>query len=202
MDQNNTSENLDQDWLWIRKFHEQGDQSAFDNIFNKYKRLVINLSYRFVKDQGISEDIAQDVFIKIFEKKVKYGQGSKFSTWIYRVTVNASLDSLKLRKKAVYSLDGEMQNHNEEDKRNLLETLADPRAVSPVTTLAQDEMKVMVQREIERLPDKLRKILLLFQFEEFSYKEIARILGISEKAVERRICHARKALRGRLAEYF
>ena len=200
MDQENISENLDQDWLWIKGFQEQGERSAFDNIFNKYKTIIINLSYRFVKDQGTAEEIAQDVFIKIYEKKVKFDPKSKFSTWLYRVTVNASLDWLRRRKKVAYSLNEEIRN-DEGEKRTHLETLADPNASSPVKNVEQNEMKLIVQREIDRLPDPLRAVLLLFQFQELPYREIARILGISEKAVERRICHAREALRGKLSKY-
>src|SRR3989338_6083615 len=199
MDQN-ISENPDQDWLWIKDFQEQGERSAFDNIFNKYKTLIINLSYRFVKDQGTAEEIAQDVFIKIYEKKVKFDPKSKFSTWLYRVTINASLDSLRHRKKGAYSLNEEIKSE-EGDKRTHLETLADPNASSPVKNVEQNEMKLIVQRAIDRLPDPLRAVLLLFQFQELPYREIARILGISEKAVERRICHAREALRGKLSKY-
>ncbi len=189
----------DEDWLWIQSFQE-GDRSGFDNIFNKYKAVVINLSFRFVKDQGTAEEVAQEVFIKIYEKKVKFDPKSKFSTWLYRVTINASLDWLRHRKKIAYSLNEEIKNE-EGDKRTHLESLADPNASSPVTNVEQNEMKLIVQREIDRLPDKLRAVLLLFQFQELPYREIAQILGISEKAVERRICHAREALRGTLSKY-
>ena len=199
MDQN-ISNNLDQDWLWIKGFQEQGDRSAFESIFTKYKILVINLSYRFVKDQGTAEEITQDVFIKIYEKKVKFDPKSKFSTWLYRVTINASLDSLRHRKKGAYSLNEEIKSE-EGDKRTHLETLADPNASSPVKNVEQNEMKLIVQRAIDRLPDKLRAVLLMFQFQELPYREIAQILGISEKAVERRICHAREALRETLSKY-
>src|SRR3989338_2292980 len=200
MDQRNISENLDQDWLWIKAFQEQGERSAFDNIFNKYKTLIINLSYHFVKDQGTAEEIAQDVFIKIYEKKVKFDPKSKFSTWLYRVAVNASLDWLRRRKKVAYSLNEEIRN-DEGRKRTHLETLADPNASSTVRNVEQNEMKMIVQREIDRLPDPFPAVLLLFQFQELPYMEIARILGISEKAVERRICHAMEALRGKLSKY-
>jgi RNA polymerase sigma-70 factor (ECF subfamily) len=97
-------------------------------------------------------------------------------------------------------LNEEIRN-DEGEKRTHLEVLADPHASSPVRNVEQNEMKLIVQREIDRLPDSLRAVLLLFQFQELPYREIARILGISEKAVERRICHAREALRGKLSKY-
>lgn len=199
MDQN-ISRNPDQDWLWIKDFQEQGDRTAFESIFTKYKIRVINLSYRFVKDSGTAEEIAQEVFIKIYEKKVKIDPKSKFSTWLYRVTVNASLDWLRQRKKVAYSLNEEIKN-DEGEKMTHLEILTDHDAPSAIKTFEQNEIKSIVQMEIDSLPDKLRATLLLFQFQELPYKEIAQILGISEKAVERRICHAREVLRKTLSKY-
>lgn len=191
---------LDQDWLWIKNFQEQGDRSAFENIFNKYKGLVINLSFRFVKDRDTAEEIAQEVFIKIYEKKVKWDPKSKFFTWLYRVTVNASLDFLRHKKKISYSLD---QAFNQEgmDKTTFLETLADPKSFDFTEALGWDEIRKIVQTKIDGLPEKLRAAILLFQMEELSYREIAQILKITEKAAERRIFHAKELLRERLSKY-
>lgn len=198
MDQT-TTVNLNDDWLWIKSFQE-GDRSGFDNIFKKYKTIVINLSFRFLKDQGAAEEIAQEVFIKIHEKKVKFDPKSKFSTWLYRVTVNASLDFLRHRKKISYSLNETIKG-KEGDVTTFLDNLADSDSSHASKGLEQDEIKRMVQKEINKLPENLKAPLLLFQFEEMPYREIAQILGITEKAVERRLCHAKEALRKGLSKY-
>ena len=194
-----SAQDLDQDWVWIVRF-QAGEESAFTQIFEKYKVRVINLAYRFVRVREAAEDIAQDVFIKIYEKKLKINTKAKFSTWLYRVTVNASVDFLRRKKFSLHSLD-EADPRTEEPSRPWVERLPDPSALPPWEDISRKEISAAVQREINRLPEKFRSGILLYQFEEMSYAEIASILGITEKAVERRLYHAKEILRKRLAPY-
>ena len=190
----------DEDWLWIKNF-QGGDQSAFERIFDKYKTNVINLAFRFLKERQTAEDVAQEVFIRIYEKKVHFDPRAKFSTLLYRMAVNASIDTLRRKKFSPHSLDEKGQDE-EGDQRPLIERLSDPKSISPVNILQNEELRKLVQREIERLSEKLRVPILLHQFENLPYREIAVILGITEKAVERRIYHARESLRKKLSPYF
>lgn len=187
------------DWFLIEKFQE-GDLSAFHELFNRHKTNVINLSYRFVQNRETAEDVAQDVFIKIYEKKVKFDPKAKFTTWLYRVTVNASID--RTRKKGFFnrSLDEKITDA-EGETRNFSEALGDPKAVSPKEAMHHEELKILIQAEIRKLPEKLRAVILLYQFEEMPYRDIAQVVGISEKAVERRIYHAREILRSALSRF-
>ncbi len=182
---------MDEDWAWIESFQKSNDLSAFRKIFEKYKSLVVNLAFRCVKERSAAEDIAQDVFIKIYEKKLKASTGVKFSTWLYRVTFNAGIDFVRKRKFISHSLD-------EDDAKEV----ADPAPSLPSKELEEKELKEKLRQEIDRLPEKLKYPLLLFQFENLSYEEIASILGVSKKAVERRIYHAKQCLRGVLAGWF
>ena len=184
---------MDPDWGLIEKFF-QGDRGAFESLFHRHKEGLIRLSFRFVKQRQAAEDIAQEVFIKVYEKKVKIDTRSKFSTWLYRVTVNASLDWVRRRKFLAFSLDRASEDA-EHGGDKLPEGLADPKSSSLRETLDTQELRKKVQDAIDQLPEKLKTPLLLYQFEQFSYQEIARILGLSEKAVERRLYHAREALR-------
>ena len=148
----------------------------------------------------MAEDIAQDVFIKIYEKKVKVNPKAKFSTWLYKVTVNASID--QMRKKSFFDRSLDKTETNEEGEgKTLLETLSDPSAVSSADILAREEIKNLVQAQIQKLPEKLKTPLLLSQFENLPTKEIARILGATPKAVERKIYHAKEILRRKLSKY-
>ena len=190
----------DPDWVLMNRFNE-GDLSAFHELFNKHKRNIINLSYRFVQNKEAAEDIAQDVFIKIYEKKFHFDSSAKFSTWLYKVTVNTSID--RTRKKSFFdrSLD-KAETDQEGEGQTLLETLSDSSAISPADTVASEEIKNLVQMEIQKLPEKLKTPILLHQFENLSYEEIARILGITTKAVERKIYHAKEVLHKKLSKYF
>ena len=188
----------DEDWSLLDQF-QKGDPEAFRDLFNKHKRNVINLSYRFVQNKETAEDVAQDVFIKIYEKKFRFDPRAKFSTWLYKVTVNAAID--RTRKKSFFdrSLD-KTETDEEGESKTLLETLSDPSVVSPADTLAGKEIRNLVQTEIQKLPEKLKAPILLRHFENLSYEEIARILGITAKAVERKIYHAKEVLRKKLSK--
>jgi RNA polymerase sigma-70 factor (ECF subfamily) len=187
----------DSDWIYYQKF-QAGDVSAFNELFNKYKTVLINLAFRYVREKEAAEDIAQEVLIKVYEKRVTQEPHAKFSTWLYRVTVNASLDVIRKKKYFLRSLDEEMEGE-EGERKTLLEKMADPQGASPLKGLAEEELRVLVQKEIDRLPEKFRSVILLYQFEEMSYREIAKILDISEKAVERRLYHAKEMLRRKLS---
>lgn len=186
----------DPDWNRIEKIRE-GDSSAFGEIFNRYKTTVINLAFRFTRSREASEDIAQDVFIKIYEGRLKADPHSKFTTWLYRVTVNASIDFTRRRKFTPVSLDAEIDPSGKSE-RTILETVKDAKSRSAREMLKEEEVKALVQREIDRLPENLRSVILLYQFEEMPYRQIARILGVTEKAVERRLYHAKDILRKKL----
>lgn len=190
---------MDDDWIKIGAF-SNGEVAAFEFIFNKYKSRVINLAYGFLRDRASAEDTAQNVFLKIYQKKANLDPRAKFSTWLYRVTVNASLDVLRSRKYTPVSMDRE-SSLADGGEGTLKDRLPDLKSSNPSQTAEREDLAVLVRQEIDRLPEKFRAPLLLYQFEDMSYREIASILGLSEKAVERRLYHAREILREHLAVY-
>lgn len=181
----------DEAWGWLSDFQE-GDRAGFEKIFSGYKSLVINLAFRFIGNREFAEDVAQEVFIKIYEQKSRLVPRAKFSTWLYRVTVNKALDFQRKKKNRLLSLD-ESTNSGQ----SFGDTLIDP-SQRPSAALESAELKSFIRKEIQRLPEKLRNVILLHQFEDLSYREIAEILGITEKAVEKRIYHAKEHLRKRI----
>ncbi len=189
---------MGEDWSLYAKF-EKGDKAAFHQLFDRYKNRIFKLSYRFVKNASTAEDIAQDVLIKVYEKKVEFRQNTKFSTWIYRVTANASLDHIRQKKFFGFSLNQPMGNNDEQDATPALEIIGNTDLGSPSKELEKKELKVAVENALQTLPERLRIPIILFQFEENSYQEIAGILQISVKAVERRIYRAKEILRDKLS---
>lgn len=193
------ADDRNEDWLLYVKFKE-GDPSAFHELFKRHKTRVINLAYRFVRNQEVAEDIAQDVFVKVYEKRVVVDLKAKLSTWFYRVTVNASMDYLKSKDSHFISLDERLDNKSQNKTR--LETTADTESLSPLQILGTSELQDLIRKEVDALPKNLKFCLLLYQFEEMSYQEISKILGITEKAVERRLYHAKETLRKSLSREY
>ena len=128
------------------------------------------------------------MFIKIYEKKVKPHTAAKLTTWLYRVTVNACLDLIR-RTKRISFRSLEVGESGEKG------------SPSPGQEAALQELQQAVTREVHRLPEKYRVPILLYQFEELPYSEIAEVLGVTEKAVERRLYHAKRLLRNKLSGF-
>lgn len=161
---------------------------------------MVNLSYRFVQSREAAEDIAQDVFIKIYEKRLKFDPKAKFTTWLYRVTVNASLDFIRKNKFVARSVDAEIKDPSGE-KTDFLEKVGDPNSPSPRDAVQQKDLHALLRAEIDALPEELRTPIRLYQFENLPYEEIARILKTTTKTVERRLYHAKQRLRDKLSNY-
>ncbi len=188
---------MDADWELIHKFGE-GDVSCFNQIFDKYKTRTINLAFRFVQNRQAAEDVAQEVLLKIYEKKVYVNSKAKFSTWLYRVTVNAALDVARKRNRMAYSLN---ETREEDALEPAIDRIKDTQTPSPALALETKDLNALVRAEINKLPEKLRNPILLYQFEDLTYRETASVLGVTEKVIEKRLAQAKEALRLRLARY-
>ncbi len=172
---------MSDDWNLIQRFRE-GDESAFAELFDRHKAMVIALAYRFLRAREAAEDTAQDVFIKIYRKNIPFDPrdtGAQFSTWLYRVTVHAALDALRKRRPS----------------EPLLEDQAADGASGPPANLDQGERLRKIQQAVHALPEKLRVPLILHQFQGLPYSQIASILKVTDKTVERRMYRAKKKLK-------
>ncbi|MBI3333209.1 MAG: sigma-70 family RNA polymerase sigma factor [Candidatus Omnitrophica bacterium] len=178
------------------------DPEAFRALMERHASGVINLAYRFLGTVADAEDVAQDVFFRLYQHPPRLSPSGKLFTWLYRVTVNRCLDLLRQRPAGgkLLSLD-EPPAGGEESERPLAEKLAAPAGSSARDQAVQAEMVTLTRRAIAALPVPLRLPLILSTFEELSHEEIGQILGLSPKAVERRLARARELLKQRLAPH-
>lgn len=175
-----------------------GDGVAFAEIVDRYKQSVVNLIAHTVGDNQDSEDIAQQVFIQVYKNAERYEIRSKFTTWLFTIAKNLSLNEIRRRKRhPVDSLDGS----EDEDVFSRPREPADMRSVAPDASLLHQEMVRHLQAELGRLPEKQRLALLLFQEQGLSYDEIARVLGVSLSSTKSLIFRAREMLKKNLREY-
>ena len=180
------------DWELVEQIAE-GDDRAFDALMEKYSRPVLNFVWRMIGDAGEAEDVAQDVFVRVY-RSIKAGRcrpaDAKFTTWLFHVARNAALDCLRRRRRHPAEL------------RAVTEDGTDPLAVTRQTA-ARDatsrEEFDEIAAAVGLLPEDQRAALLLAEYEDFSHAEIAAALHCSEKAVESRLYRARQFLRRRLA---
>ena len=176
------------------------DPEAFRTLMERNASLVINLAYRFLGTVADAEDVAQDVFLRLYQNPPHLAPEGKLSTWLYRVTANRCIDLLrsKPRQEAV-SIEG-TPHGEEEGVSSLAQQLPDSKA-GPRELVAQSELGILTRRAVAALPISLRGPLLLSAFEGISLQEIGEIFSISSKAAERRIARAREILRARLQPY-
>ncbi|MHC4607252.1 MAG: RNA polymerase sigma factor [Planctomycetota bacterium] len=171
--------------LRVRK----GDEAAFEELVHRHQRNVLNLVYRYLGDASAAEDAAQDVFVKVHRARHKYEPAAKFSTWLYRVTVNHCLNVLRARKSRPIVA---------EPVEDLLEH---PSAEDPDARLDQQELQGAVKAALASLPPQQRIAVLLARFEELSYNEIAETMDLSLEAVKSLLFRAKENLQRLLGRY-
>ena len=180
---------------------KKGDDQAFSRLFQKYFPKILNLIYRFVSDPQHAEDIAQEVFVRVYSGAKTFSPQSKFSTWLYKVTINRCFSDYKKtrREKERQVTESDLATDGQRDPLTL-ENHPSPQP-SPEAQVINTELQQSIQSALDKLPPDQKMALVLLTYEGLSYEEIARISGSSIKAVERRIYHARQTLRTLLADH-
>ena len=173
-----------------------GDEAAFEILVNRHQASVLNLIYRFVGDRTQAKDLAQEVFIRVWQTAKTYKPKAKFTTWLYRITANLCFNELKSsRRKKWFSF-----NRFEDDEHTFEETLADS-APSAEDILLEKERSRRISDALQSLPDNQRMALVLKRYDDLSYQEIAQIIGCSVSAVESLLFRAKRTLQEKLKNY-
>lgn len=166
---------------------QSGDDAAFASLVERYTGRVYALVGGMVRDRLSAEDIVQDVFFKVHLKLPTFEGKSRFYTWLYRVAYNTATDHLKKKR-----LD---KSHSVEDFSYLDLEACD---TGPERRMATSELRRRLADAVAELPEKYRDILVLREYEECSYEEIAEILQCSKGTVESRLFRARARLKEKL----
>ena len=172
----------------------KGDLSAFREIVEPHQNPLLNYIYRYTGDRASSEDIAQEVFLRVFKNTKEYRPLSSFRTWLFKIATNLCLNELRDNKIHCNTID--IFELNEAG----FVALAEKRP-SPVRELENRELSSALKEAIKNLSEKQRVALLLHKYSGFSYLEISQMMGCSISAVESLIHRARQSLRKQLSPY-
>ncbi|WP_223703149.1 RNA polymerase sigma factor SigW [Sutcliffiella deserti] len=172
---------------------KKGDQDAFGEIVEIYKDKIFQLVYRMVGNAHEAEDVAQEAFIRAYININSYDINRKFSTWLYRIATNLTIDRIR-KKKPDYYLDAEVAGT---DGLTMYSQVAADIAL-PEEEVESLELQNEIQRQILKLPDKYRSVIVLKYIDELSLIEISEILEIPVGTVKTRIHRGREALRQQL----
>jgi RNA polymerase sigma-70 factor, ECF subfamily len=174
-----------------------GDEQSFELLLRKYRTPLVNFLYRMVHDSGAAEDLAQEVFLRVYRARKEYAPSAKFTTWMFRIATNVALNSVRdnRNRRMEISID-QTADAGDEDQRTA--DVADGTPSIEQQLLARGRSEIIL-RAIHGLPEKQRSAVLLHKYQELDYEEIARILECSESALKSLLFRAYETLRVELA---
>jgi len=183
---------------FIKKLQE-GRRDAFGELLDQYQQMVFSTSLSFVPNKEDAEDVAQEVFIEVFKSINKFKGNSKLSTWIYRITVNKSLEFIRKRnaKKRFGYVQSLFGNEIPLDKTDFFTEINHPGVL-----LEQKEDHATLMKAINELPDAQRIVFTLHKIDEKSYKEISEITEKSLSSVESLMFRAKQNLQKQLLDFY
>jgi len=173
---------------------KNGDKFIYKYFYDQYVRMVYGVCFRMTSNKEEAEDAVQDVFIKVFNSINSFREDSKLSTWIYRIAVNICINKSR-RKKAINFLSLDFW----EEEKGENEMAAD--SLTPREEIEKSEIQKIVQGAINTLPAKQKTAVILSRYEELSYKEISKIMGVSLSSVESLLFRAKENLAKKLIRY-
>jgi len=170
-----------------------GDQASFALLLERHRGPVIHFMYRMVQNQAVSEELAQEVFLRVYRSRATYEPTAKFTTWLFRIATHLALNWIRdgRNEKLQQSLD-------EETSDGATRQVADRGRTVEQELVYQAKLRE-VRAAIECLPAKQRAAVMMHKYEEMEYSQIAGVLSCSESAVKSLLFRAYESLRSRLA---
>jgi RNA polymerase sigma-70 factor (ECF subfamily) len=175
-----------------------GDQGAFDFLVQKYRRPLVSFMYRMARNTAAAEDLAQEVFLRVYRSRQSYEASAKFTTWLYRIATNLAVnharDTRKERPEVMVSLD------EPDDETGTTMDVADSK-MSAEESLVRRERMLAIRSKVEALPERQKLAVIMHKYQQMDYKQIADVLKLSESATKSLLFRAYETLREQLKEF-
>ncbi|MFP3903721.1 MAG: sigma-70 family RNA polymerase sigma factor [Armatimonadota bacterium] len=170
----------------------QGDRDAFEKLVDEYKDKIYNYVARMLNDRDRAEDVAQETFIRAYTSLPNFRGASSFQTWLYRIASNLAIDTMRRRsyREGEFSLDETLQTREGEVQRQV-----EDEGPGPEKTIQNEELRAQIEDAIVELSPKLRTVIVLYELQGLSYKEIAEVVGAPLGTIKSRLFNAREQLR-------
>jgi RNA polymerase sigma-70 factor (ECF subfamily) len=174
-----------------------GDETSFELLLQRYRIPLVNFLYRMVRDSAQADDLAQEVFLRVYRARKEYAPSAKFTTWLFRIATNLALNSIRdgRHRQMDVSIDQTVDDGEQEKARI---DVAD-KSPNVEHRLLELDRAAMIRRAVDALPDKQRAAVLLHKYQELDYSDIARALDCSESALKSLLFRAYETLRVQLA---
>jgi RNA polymerase sigma-70 factor (ECF subfamily) len=177
---------------------KDGDDSAFDCLVQKYRRPMVNFMSRMARNTAVAEELAQEVFLRVYRSRTSYQASAKFTTWLYRIAVNLAVnharDTRHERAEKTLSLD--------EPDPDSGRTLDVPdRALDAEENLVRRERLQAIRLRVQALPERQRLAVVMHKYQQMDYRQIGDVLKLSESATKSLLFRAYETLREQLKEF-
>ena len=175
-----------------------GDQPAFDYLVQKYRRPLVSFMYRMARNAAVAEDLAQEVFLRVYRSRGSYEASAKFTTWLYRIATNLAVnharDTRHERPEVMVSLD------EPDEATGMNMDLADSEMTAEQAMVRRERL-MGIRRKIEALPERQRLAVVMHKYQQMDYRQIAEVLELSESATKSLLFRAYETLREQLKEF-
>lgn len=173
----------------------EGDDTSFALLLERHRTPVVHFLFRMVQHQGVSEELAQEVFLRVYRSRATYEPTAKFTTWLFRIATHLALNWIRDGKK-----EKNQESLNDDTADGAGRQVADRQQTVEQELVYQVKLRE-VRRAIDGLPAKQRAAVMMHKYEELEYSQIAKALQCSESAVKSLLFRAYETLRARLAHF-
>jgi RNA polymerase sigma-70 factor (ECF subfamily) len=176
-----------------------GDQSAFDYLVQKYRRPLVSFMYRMARNSAAAEDLAQEVFLRVYRSRESYEASAKFTTWLYRIATNLAVNHARDTRHERPEVSVSLDETNDDSSTTTLQ-LPDG-ALTAEQAMVQRERLQAIRSKVEALPEQQRLAVIMHKYQQMDYKQIAEVLKKSESATKSLLFRAYETLRDQLKEF-
>jgi len=174
---------------------QKGDSEAFEELVARHRDKIYARAYTMMRNEEEALDLSQEAWIKAWQRLVQFQGDSSFATWMTRIVINLCLDQLRRQKRMRSESIDEMDEESGGVERQM-----EPVIINPTERLERGELRKRIDAALEKLSHEHRTVLVLHEFEEMEYKEIARTMGCSIGTIMSRLFYARRRMAGLLAD--
>jgi RNA polymerase sigma-70 factor (ECF subfamily) len=177
---------------------KDGDDAAFNYLVERYRRAMIGFMYRMVHNSAIAEDLAQEVFLRVYRSRAGYSADAKFTTWLYRIATNLAVNHARDNKHERPEVKASLDEKDEETGLSI--DVADSRLNVEQQILRRERLQA-IRKHVEALPERQRLAVMMHKYQEMDYRQIAEVLHLSESATKSLLFRAYETLRESLKEF-
>jgi len=175
-----------------------GDDSAFAYLVQKYRRPMVSFMYRMAHNAAAAEDLAQEVFLRVYRSRESYEPSAKFSTWLYRIATNLAVNYVRDTR---HERPENMVSVDEPDQETGLTMDVRDTSLTAEEVILRRERMAAIRQRVQALPERQRLAVLMHKYQQMDYRQIAQVLKLSESATKSLLFRAYETLRVQLKEF-